>query len=86
MWKAKITGMHNLTACDLGILTINETFYKISFSSQTLVTVIFCFPLIPMKGTASNICKKKVRFLDFGDILFHFLGSGPLYTAQFYSP
>ena len=37
--------------------TINERFYKISFLSQILAMVIFCFPPISMKGAASNICK-----------------------------
>ena len=41
----------------LYLLMINERFYKISFSSQILATVIFCFPSISMKGEASNICK-----------------------------
>ena len=54
--------MRNLTARDLGrpfiyFLTINEKFYKISFLSQILAMVIFCFPPISMKGKASNICK-----------------------------
>ena len=44
----------------LYLLTINEKFYKMSFSSQTLAMVIFCFPPISMKGTASNICKTSV--------------------------
>ena len=86
----------------LYLLMINERFYKISFSSQILATVIFCFPSISMKGAASNICKTsvyravemtnklsymhkvctaKARFLDSSDILFHFLRSGPPYTA-----
>ena len=38
----------------------NEKFYKISFLSQILAKVIFCFPLLSMKGTASNICKTSV--------------------------
>ena len=55
--------MRNLTARDLGrpfiyFLTINEKFYKISFLSQILAMVIFCFPPISMKWTANgNICK-----------------------------
>ena len=56
--------MCNLTARDLGrpfivlMMQINEKFYKISFLSQILAMVIFCFPPISMKGTASgNICK-----------------------------
>ena len=44
----------------LYLLTINEKFYEISFLSQTLAMVIFCFPLISMKGTASNIWKTSV--------------------------
>ena len=57
--------MRNLTARDLGrpfiyFLTINEKFYKISFLSQILAMVIFCFPPISMKGTASNICETSV--------------------------
>ena len=56
--------MRNLKARDLGrplyLLTINEKFYKISFLSQILSIVIFCFPPISMKGTASNICKTSV--------------------------
>ena len=55
--------MRNLTTRDLGrpfispVLTINEKFYKISFLSQILAMVIFCFPPISMKRTASgNIC------------------------------
>ena len=53
--------MRNLKARDLErpfiSLTTNEKFYKISFLSQILAMVIFCFPPISMKGKASNICK-----------------------------
>ena len=42
------------------LLTINNKFYKISFLSQILAMVIFCFPPISMKGTASNICETSV--------------------------
>ena len=53
--------MRNLKARDLGrpfiSLTTNEKFYKISFLSQMLALVIFCFPPISMKGKASNIYK-----------------------------
>ena len=43
---------------DLLYLLINE---KVSFLSQILAMVIFCFPPISMKGTASgNICKTSV--------------------------
>ena len=56
--------MRNLKARDLErpfiSLTTNEKFYKISFLSQILAMVIFCFPPISMKGTASNICKTSV--------------------------
>ena len=42
----------------LYLLTSNEKFYKIFFLSQILAMVIFSFPLISMKETASgNICK-----------------------------
>ena len=50
--------MRNLTVRDLGwpfISAINEKFYKISFLSQILAMVLFWFPPISMKGTASNI-------------------------------
>ena len=49
MWKV----LYLLTA-------INEKFYKISFLSQILAMVMFCFPPISMKGTASNIRKTSV--------------------------
>ena len=42
------------------LLTINERFYKISFLSQTLAMVIFCFPSISMKWAASKICTTSV--------------------------
>ena len=45
---------------DLLYLLINEKFYKVSFLSQILAMVIFCFPPISMKGTASNICETSV--------------------------
>ena len=42
-------------------VTINEKFYKISFLSQILAMVLFCFPPISMKGTASNIYNNVYR-------------------------
>ena len=59
--------MCNLTARDLGrpfivlMMQINEKFYKISFLSQILAMVFFCFPPISMKGTASNIYNNVYR-------------------------
>ena len=61
MRKAKI--MRNLTARDLGrpFISLDEKFYTISFLSQILAMLIFCFPPISMKGKASgNICKTSV--------------------------
>ena len=55
--------MRNCTRRDLGrpLIALNdERFYKISFLSQILVMVIFCFPSISMKGAASNISKTSV--------------------------
>ena len=50
--------MRNLLGGLLYLLTINEKFYKVSFLSQILAMVIFCFPPISVKGIASgNICK-----------------------------
>ena len=92
--KLCVTSRRAILGGLLYLLTINETFYKISFLSKILAMVIFCFPLISMKGTASNIwktsvylshmhkvCTGKVCFLDSSDTLFHFLRSGPAYTA-----
>ena len=54
--KLCLTSQRAILGGLLYLLTINEKFYKISFSSQILAMVIFCFPPISMKGTvASNI-------------------------------
>ena len=58
--KLCVTSRRAILGGLLYLLTINEKFYEISFLSQTLAMVIFCFPLISMKGTASNICKTSV--------------------------
>ena len=56
--KLSVTSQRTILGGLLYLLTINEKFYKISFLSQILAMVIFCFPPISMKGTASgNICK-----------------------------
>ena len=56
--KLCVTSQRTILGGLLYLLTINEKFYKISFLSQILAMVIFCFPPISMKGTASgNICK-----------------------------
>ena len=39
------------------LLTINNKFYKISFLSQILAMVMFCFPLISMKGQRITFVK-----------------------------
>ena len=53
--------MRNLKARDLGrpfiSLTTNEKFYKISFLSQILAMVMFCFPPISMKGQRITFVK-----------------------------
>ena len=58
--KLCVTSRRAILGGLLYLLTINEKFYEISFLSQTLAMVIFCFPLISMKGTASNIWKTSV--------------------------
>ena len=58
--KLYVTSQRAILGGLLDLLTINEKFYKISFLSQILDMVIFCFPPISMKGTASNICKTSV--------------------------
>ena len=58
--KLCVTSRRAILGGLLYLLTINEKFFKISFLSQILTMVIFCFPLISMKGTASNICKTSV--------------------------
>ena len=58
--KLCVTSQRAILGGLLYLLMINERFYKISFSSQILATVIFCFPSISMKGAASNICKASV--------------------------
>ena len=45
-------GCNKLALCEK--LKLCVTFYKISFLSQILAMVLFCFPPISMKGTASN--------------------------------
>ena len=39
------------------LLTINNKFYKISFLSQILAMVMFCFPPISMKGQRITFVK-----------------------------
>ena len=55
--KLCVTSQRAILGDLLYLLTINEKFYEISFLSQILAMVIFCFPPISMKGKASNICK-----------------------------
>ena len=55
-----LTSQHAILGGLWYVLIINEKFYKISFLSLILAMVIFCFPPISMKGTASNICKTSV--------------------------
>ena len=43
--------------------TFYEKFYTITFLSQILAMVIFCFPLISMKGTAS-VTFVKLLFIE----------------------
>ena len=58
MSKLCLTSQHVILGGLLYLLTSNKKFYKISFLSQILAMVIFCFPPISMKETASgNICK-----------------------------
>ena len=59
MWKLKlcVTSQRAILGGLLYLLMINERFYKISFSSQILATVIFCFSSISTKRAASNVCK-----------------------------
>ena len=58
--KLCVTSQRAILGDLLYLLTINEKFHKVSFLSQILAMVIFCFPPISMKGTASNICKTSV--------------------------
>ena len=58
--KVCVTSRRAILGGLLYLLTINENFFKISVLSKILAMVIFCFPLISMKGTASNIWKTSV--------------------------
>ena len=56
-----VTSQRTILGGLLYLLTINEKFYTISFLSQILAMLIFCFPPISMKGKArGNICKTSV--------------------------
>ena len=55
--KLSVTSHRAILGGLLYLLMINERYYKISFSSQILATVIFCFSSISMKRAASNVCK-----------------------------
>ena len=59
--KLCVTSQRVILGGLLYLLTINEEFYKISFLSQLLAIVLFCFPPISMKGTASNIYNNVYR-------------------------
>ena len=63
MWEAKlcVTAQRTILGGLLYLLTINEKFYKFSFLSQILAMVLFCFPPISMKETASNIYNNVYR-------------------------
>ena len=58
--KLCVTSQRTILGGLLYLFMFNEKFYKISFLSQILAMVIFCFPRISMNGTASNIRKTSV--------------------------